>query len=835
MPHSLRLLVPVGACALIALVSACDGRRPADPQGDLLPPGALCRLGTVRFRAAHGIVALAYSPDGKILAVGDGEPGGHYRGIRFSDEPEGAILLWDARTGQELRRLSRHKGMVESLAFSADGRRLMSVGDDGPARVWDPATGKEVACFGEPGQQSVAALSPDGMMIAVGDEGGIRLFDVGSKDEIRRLAPSDKAVVQRLAFSPDSRLITANCWNKRSETAYLWDVATGREVLTLPDESIAPRPFSPDGKLLATTADGRRIRIRDVATGKETHTLAAGDERTFPTQFSADGKLFLALGFHEDFLWDVQTEKLLRRFRGDQGYLWDSAGALSPDGKSLAVSVGHAVVLFDVGTGKELRSPPAHRNEIEAVAFSPDGKTALTAGDGMRLWDAATGKELASLGSSLRVGAAVFTPDGRSVIVGHAKDETIRVWDVATAKEVRRFEGEAGAVEFLSLSADGKFLTSMSPSRRALAPGSTMRHVEFGLRVWDVAAGKEVRQIRVGHWMTRATASGDGRLIAAGGAQEIKFCDAASGRELANLGRLPGTCALALTPDGRRYLYSSGAKGARSITVWDVANGADMGRLGARGHLAISLAVSPDGRLVASGGSDGTVRLWDLAAGKELRMLTGHQGPVLCLAFSPDGRRLISGSRDTTALIWDVADVLPAEPAAPLEAAELKDLWTTLASPDGAAALKAVRRLARAPDQALAQARAQLGKPAADPDRLARLIADLDADDFAKREAAGAELARLGRLAEPALKRALEGKPSAELRSRATALLKKFEEQRVSPADLQALRALEVLELIGTPEAAKLIESLAKDSPSPHVAEEAKAAHQRLVKKRLGG
>lgn len=348
-----------------------------------------------------------------------------------------------------------------------------------------------------------------------------------------------------------------------------------------------------------------------------------------------------------------------------------------------------------------------------------------------------------------------------------------------------------------------------------------------------MATGEQVRQIGDEIMMDRAAVSADGRLVATG-MDLIQLWEADSGRERAKLAPLRGRLsALAFTPDGRRLLYSAHeAKNESPIHIWDVASGTDMGRLVARDHIALSLAVSPDGHVVASGGSDGTVRLWDLAAGKELRKLTGHQGPVLCLAFSPDGRRLISGSRDTTALIWDVADVLPAEPAARLEAAELNDLWVTLASPDGAAALMAVRRLARAPEQSLEHARSRIGKPAeADPDRVARLIADLDANDFAKREAATEELARLGRLAETALKRALDDKPSAELTARAKPLLKKAEEQRVSPDELQALRAAEVLEVIGTPEAAKVIASLAKDSRNARVAEEAKAAQARLEKK----
>jgi hypothetical protein len=309
----------------------------------------------------------------------------------------------------------------------------------------------------------------------------------------------------------------------------------------------------------------------------------------------------------------------------------------------------------------------------------------------------------------------------------------------------------------------------------------------------------------------------------------IHVWDVASGRELAKLDRPPVPLALALTPDGRRVALASSM---RPVRLWEVLTGREMGNIPGHDAPTLALAVSPDGRVLATGGSEGTVGLWDLATGKELFKRVGHDGPVLAVAFSADGRRLISGSRDTTALIWDVAGLLPEEPATRLEAAELEQLGVALASPDGAAALQAVRRLARAPEQALPYLRDHLGElPAVEREQLTRLLADLDADSFAKREAASAELARLGKLAEAGLKRVLERNPSAEVRKRAEALLRKLDDRQVSPATLQAVRALEVLESIATPEARKLIAALAESSPESRVNEEARAALARLARR----
>jgi hypothetical protein len=327
---------------------------------------------------------------------------------------------------------------------------------------------------------------------------------------------------------------------------------------------------------------------------------------------------------------------------------------------------------------------------------------------------------------------------------------------------------------------------------------------------------------------------------------ELSVWDAASGRERVKLtqgglqarGQLIHTTrvqSLALTPDGRRLVSGLFSTAVREpVLVWEVASGTVMSRLAGHDHGTLALAVSPDSRVVASGGADHAVRLWELATGRELRKLEGHQGPVLAVAFSADGRRLLSGSRDTTALVWDLSGVLPQEQAAPLRAAESKELWAELALEDGARAYRAVRRLARAPDQALPHIRTFLGKQSAvDAARLARLVADLDADEFDRREAASAELARLGRLVESALRRALEDRPSPELRKRAEALLGKLGD-RPGHLELQAVRAVEVLELIGTPEARQVIESLARGAASAWVDEEARAALDRLARREGG-
>jgi WD40 repeat protein len=805
------------------------GKRPAtseriDLYGDPLPEGALARLGTVRFRNPEWVSAVAYSPDGKTVAVFSYVLHAD-RGLRWSDQDGGVICLWDTTTGKLQRRLDTDLKGEPYLGFSGDGKRLAAIGYFG-SRFWDTATGKAVRAPEEFGSATCAAYTPDGGAIALSAANSVRLLRWDGK-EVRPLE-SSKIPVGRLAFSPDGKTIAAAFGYTQSEHGVcLWDVATGRVLRKLLGVRTGPSlAVAPDGKTVAAPLIDDPgvipLHVWDADTGKSIRTL--GERNIFwYLAFVRGGKELVAVRRDSVVRWDVATGKELRRF-GEGRISSYSQAALAPDGKTLAFSVRNSVRLLDTETGREVFAAPAHVDAVEAVGFSPDGKTALTGADGLSLWDAATGKRLTNIGPPVQVGAAAFSPDGKAVLAGYTRAEELRLWETATGKELRLFAGAPGEVEVAGFLADGRSVVSMSSRAQ-----KNRRVYQPGLQVWDGRTGKPVRQLGNDR-IHRAAVSADGRRLAAG-MNELHVWDAPSGRELAKFGQpadLP--LALAFTPDGRRLAVASST--GRRIRLWEVAVGTEGGSIVGRDVATVALAVSPDGRALATGGSEGTVGLWDLASGKELLKRTGHQGPVLAVAFSADGRRLISGSRDTTALIWDVAGVLPVEPVAPLEAAEVKQLRVALASPDGAAALQAVRRLARAPEQALPFLRDLLrNPPAVDRDRLARLLADLDAGSYAKREAASAELARLGKLAEAGLKRALEKNPSAEVRRRAEALFSRLDDRQVSPATLQAVRALEVLELLATPEARTVIAALAEGGGEARVAEEARAAMARLARR----
>jgi hypothetical protein len=239
------------------------------------------------------------------------------------------------------------------------------------------------------------------------------------------------------------------------------------------------------------------------------------------------------------------------------------------------------------------------------------------------------------------------------------------------------------------------------------------------------------------------------------------------------------------------------------------------------------VAFSPDGRLLAVNNTFGEILLWNLARGKEQHRCKGFHAKVTSLAFSPDGRRLVSGLSDSTLLVWEMPT--GKDPPIKLASEELARAWNDLAAVDAPRAFQARWTLAAAPEQAMPLLRKHLHRAqAADAQHLRRLLADLESDQFRVREQAQTELAELGDLAEPALRKALEDKPALEERRRVQALLERLRGPVTKPQLLRSMRAVAVLEEIGTPEARRLLEKIVQGAPEARLTREAKASLRRL-------
>jgi hypothetical protein len=368
------------------------------------------------------------------------------------------------------------------------------------------------------------------------------------------------------------------------------------------------------------------------------------------------------------------------------------------------------------------------------------------------------------------------------------------------------------ACQSVAVSPDGRWLVTVA-NRYWVREENGLRfgHAADGVvDVWDLTTGKRVRRLAEARTVFEsATFTADGRVVLVGSGGTIP---AEGGRPAEPL-------------EGNMNLLDPvAARRVRSFTP-DRRGGRTMGG-GGRPTL-----LSPDGRTLYASYNTGEVVGFEVATGQPRRTLAGHRGYVGALGIRPDGRRLISGGHDGVALVWDVTLAgAVRRRKGPLTAADAEKLWETAAGAEARAAFAALADLAAAPDRAVAVLRRQVKPlPAAPTDAgLDRLFKDLDGDDFATRERASRELAAFGESAVPGVRKRLERTASPEVRRRARAFLDRFDRAELSPARLHQLRAVELLEGVGTPAAKGLLAELAKGAAGAPLTRDAAAALARL-------
>ncbi|MFH0902162.1 MAG: WD40 repeat domain-containing protein, partial [Pseudomonadota bacterium] len=608
---------------------------------------------------------VAYSPDGRSVAVAC---------------KDGLVYLIDVDT-TETRMLRDKLESVMSVDYSPDGRHLASGLYPGPVRIWDLAAATSRELPGHDGVVRAVAISPDGKLLAsTGWDKTVRIWSFPA-GKLERVLPAANPV-NTVDFSPDGLWLA---FAGRHRSIHLYDVRSWTEVRRIngPAAGIIDVAFSPDGMLLASSSVDLSIRLWSTASGEQLGSLTGHSHHAASLAFSTDG-MELAAGMADGTvrLWSLARRETVRILTGHDNVV--RGVAYGPDGRTLAsASQDQTVRLWHVASSTWSGTAAGRR------ATSVDGESASnTLGQG---------HDSASWGLS-------FSPDGRS-IASSGHDGTLRLWNVASARE-----------EWSSRSPEGEMLTvSFSPDGKLLASGGSDTRIHF----WEAASGRLIRRLP-GHenWIREVAYSNSGNTVAsASDDRTIRIWDAATGVEKGKLvGHSSSIASIAYSSDDR-WLASAGDSDG-TIRVWDLASRRTVNTLATGANQTagqISVVFSPAGRLLFSSGGNG-VRRWDPRSGREWLLLEWPQprdgfvsidpsgrllavsatnevllvdtdsgkartvgrchGRAIRTAFSPDGRLVAANANDGTIRVWQADRLMPFWRAPVLLPPPLRRLFT---------------------------------------------------------------------------------------------------------------------------------------------------------------
>ncbi len=534
-----------------------------------------------------------------------------------------------------------HEGPVKCVAFSPDGRRVLTGSDDHTARVWSLDTGgpagpplhhgKPVLCV---------AFSPDGRSaLTASQDGTAHVWPLEEGAAGTPPLEHGGAPVPWAAFGPGGRRVVTAC---RDGVARVWEVPGGKLLREVKHGApLHHAAFSPDGRRVVTAGDDRAARVWDAATGAA----------------------------------------VLPALKHDGPVLWATFG---PDGRRVLTAGGdHTARLWDASTGAALLPPLRHRADVMQARFSPDGRRVVTAGDDHLgvVWDAASGRaSLPALRHGSGLNLAAFSPDGRHVLTA-SDDNTARVWEAETGEAVTPWLRHNGGVEWAAFSPDGRRVVTASNDNTA--------------RVWELAPERRPaattapgEAVPPERWP-----SPDGRCVAVReGSHGVRVLDAAGGGP-AGPPLLHGSVIthVAFSPDGTRVVTTSDDDTAR---VWEVATGRLLTPpLHHRGTVSLA-AFSPDGGEVVTAGLDDAVRVWDARTGEPLMPPLKFAGQPAAVAFTPEGAGVSVTTAAGEVWTWELphddrpaADLLllarllagsridPERGLLPLSPAELEAAW----------------------------------------------------------------------------------------------------------------------------------------------------------------
>lgn len=838
-----------GCCVLLLAAQVVRGDDEA--AAGRLPEDAVMRLGSSRLNVPGAVTTVAISPDGKQLACGFANSLASNYGAR----------VWDVASGRRTHSFSG-RGAAKLLRFSPDGAALLTathrIALDGAAEEHRrPSDASQAVAVGE----TLAAFltSSEGEMIIAKLETG--------KEVSRFQIPVKANGFQSADLSPDEKLVAVGTYDGQLQ---LRQTGTGRLVhdLDLPrKKAVQSIAFSPDGRWLAAAGSLGLIPVYDVRSGEVVKRLATVDPfgtargDTVVVRFTPDGRR-VAAGNGDNGVVQFWERESGRPLRSLQTSMQDvHALAMTPDGELLVVGGdnrfgGQRINVFDVQHNRQLLAPEGPKSRVTQLAYAPNGGqiAAATIGRRIHLWDLTTGEPLVELEGDASGGLA-YSPD--SWLLGAVdRRGAYQLWETDTGDPL--FSRNSDVLSVRS--------TALSPQMDVVAVG-TRRGM---IRLMDVASGKEIRAVRASEEGTEVAClaiSPDGAALASAGGRAsrekstdaVELWDVKSGERTGRLAvpvvgdalSRTGMEDLQFSPDGRLV---AGVHASGTTLLWVVSSGDCIAQLPRESH--VCLCFSSDGKMLILVQGE-QVKLVEIATNQVLATrslfrvakpddpFAGTSRPsqlFTAAAASPDGQTIATAlAQDNTVLVWSLAPEGWSDRAErePLDDEQFQAFWSRLAENDGPPAYRALWELAARKSATVQRLKSRL-RPAraatVDEQQIAKLIEDLDSDEFRTRDDATNALLALGGAVEPHLRKRLKGDASREVKFRISRLLERIKSpvQRFSGESLRRIRAVELLERIGSRDAADLLEKLAAGDADARETQDAQAALGR-VRARLKG